>query len=107
MKPIILTNANFSKTVETPQQTSSGLYLPDTSREGPGQGEIVAIGEGSPLLEKLSVGDQILYQKFSGTEIKVEGDTFVLLAEADILGRVVEVDQLPRATARSNKVTVG
>jgi chaperonin GroES len=92
------------KLVDAPQQTASGLYLPDTSREGPGEGEIVAIGEGSPLQEKLSVGDQILYQKFSGTEIKVDRATFVLLAEADILGRVVEVDQLPLATAKGSAV---
>ena len=82
------------KPVEPRQQTASGIYLPDASREGLGEGEIVAIGEGSPLQEKLSVGDQVLYQKFSGTEIKLEGATFVLLTEADILGRVVELDQL-------------
>lgn len=92
------------KPVEAPQQTASGLYLPDTSREGPGEGEIVAIGEGSPLQEKLSVGDQILFQKFSGTEIRMDGVTFVLLAEADILGRVIEVDQLPLAAANSSAV---
>jgi chaperonin GroES len=80
--------------VEPRQQTASGIYLPDTSREGPGEGEIVAIGEGSPLQEKLGVGDQILYQKFSGTEIKLEGGIYILLAEADILGRIVEIDQL-------------
>jgi len=92
------------KLVDAPQQTASGLYLPDTSREGPGEGEIVAIGEGSPLQEKLSVGDQILYQKFSGTEIKVDRATFGLLAEAYILGRVVEVDQLPLATSNGSAV---
>lgn len=83
------------KLIEPRQQTASGLYLPDTSREGPGEGKIIAIGEGSPLQEKLSVGDQILYQKFSGVEIKLDATSYVLLAEADILGRVVEVDQLP------------
>lgn len=93
------------KPVEPRQQTASGIYLPDTSHEGPGEGEIVAIGEGSPLQEKLSVGDQILYQKFSGTEIKLEGVTYVLLAEADILGRVVEVDQLPLASEAGSTVS--
>ncbi|HEU5442069.1 MAG TPA: co-chaperone GroES [Ktedonobacterales bacterium] len=85
------------RAVEPRQQTASGIYLPDTSREGPGEGEIVAIGEGSALQEKLSVGDQILYQKFGGTEIKLEGATYMLLGEADILGRVVELGQLPTA----------
>lgn len=82
------------KTVEQPQQTRGGIYLPDTSRESPGEGVIVAIGEGSPLQEKLSVGDQILYQKFAGTEVKLEDGSYILLGEADILGRIVEVERL-------------
>lgn len=86
------------KAVEPRQQTASGIYLPDTSREGPGEGEIVAIGDGSPLQEKLSVGDQILYQKFGGTEITLDGRTYILLGESDILGRVVELDQLPNVS---------
>lgn len=85
------------KAGEPRQQTASGLYLPDTSREGSGEGEIVAFGEGSPLQEKLSVGDLILYQKLAGTEIKLDGVAYVLLGEADILGRVVELDQVPVA----------
>lgn len=83
------------KTVEQPQQTRGGIYLPDTSRESPGEGVIVAIGEGSPLQEKLSTGDQILYQKFAGTEVKLEDGSYILLGEADILGRIVEIDRLP------------
>ena len=92
------------KPVEPRQQTSSGIYLPNTSREGPCEGEIVAVGEGAQLQEKLSVGDQILYQKYSGTEIKLEGTSFVLLVEADILGRVVELDQLPDAPTAGSAV---
>lgn len=94
------------KKVEPRQQTASGIYLPDASREGPGEGEIVAIGEGSSLEEKLSVGDQILYQAFGGATVKLEGETYVLLAEADILGRVVELDQLPAGTATSSASAV-
>lgn len=95
------------KPVEPRQQTASGLYLPDSSREGPGEGVIVAIGEGSELQEKLSVGDQILYQKFSGAEIKLEDATYILLAEADILGRVVELDELPTSASKKSTVAVG
>lgn len=95
------------KPVEPRTQTASGLYIPDTSREGPGEGVIVAIGEGSPLQEKLSVGDQILYQKFSGTEIKLEDATYVLLGESDILGRVVELDQISTSISQDSPVTVG
>lgn len=85
------------RAVEQPQQTRGGLYLPDTSRESPGEGVIVAIGEGSPLQEKLSIGDQILYQKFSGTEVKLDDGSYTLLGESDILGRIVEIDRLPSA----------
>ncbi len=87
------------KAIEPRQQTSSGIYLPDTSREGPGEGVIVAIGDGSPLQEKLSVGDQILYQKFGGTQVNLDGATYTLLGEPEILGRVVELDELPGASA--------
>lgn len=73
-----------------PQQTASGLYLPDSSRDAPSEGKIVAIGQGSPLQEKLSLGEPILFQKHAGTEIQLEGGIYVLLSEADILGRVVE-----------------
>ncbi len=82
------------KVEAAPQQTASGIYLPDTSRETPGEGKIVAIGEGSLLQEKLSPGDQILFQKHVGTEIKLEDESYVLLAEADILGRFVEVERI-------------
>lgn len=94
------------KAGEPRQQTASGIYLPDTSREGPGEGEIVAIGEGSPLQEKLSVGDLILYQRLGGTEIKLDGATYMLLGEADILGRVVELDQLAGAPAPQSAAAV-
>ncbi len=85
------------KVEAAPQQTASGIYLPDTSREAPGEGKIVAIGEGSLLQEKLSPGDQILFQKHAGTEIKLEDETYVLLAEADILGRLIEVERVSAA----------
>jgi hypothetical protein len=55
----------------------------------------------------LSVGDQILYQKFSGAEIKLEDATYILLAEADILGRVVELDELPTSASKKSTVAVG
>lgn len=87
------------KVIEAPQQTKGGLYLPDTSRERPSEGEIIALGEGSALQEKLSVGDQILFQQMAGTEVKLENETYILLAENDILGRIVEMDRIGSAVA--------
>ena len=80
--------------IEPQRQTASGIFLPDSSREEPGEGIVVAIGEGSELHTKLSVGEHLLYQKFAGTSFKLEEGTFVLLAETDILGHLVEVEQL-------------
>ena len=80
--------------IEPQRQTASGIFLPDAPREEPGEGIIVAIGEGSELQTKLSVGEHLLYQKFAGTSFRLEEGTFVLLAETDILGHVVEIDQL-------------
>ncbi len=88
------------KVVEPKQQTASGLYLPDAAREGPREGVIEAIGEGSPLQEKLSVGDHLLFQKFAGTEIKLDDGPRVLLAEADILARVVDLASIGAAPGR-------
>lgn len=95
------------KVIETrQQQTASGIYLPDSSREGPREGVIVAIGEGSALREKLTVGDVLLHQKFAGTEIKLEDGAYVLLAESDILARVVELDQIPSSPAHKETTSV-
>lgn len=82
------------KVESPPQQTASGLYLPDSERVAPSVGEIVAIGQGSPLQEKLSLGEHILFQKHAGTEIHLEDGLYVLLSEADILGRMVEVERV-------------
>jgi co-chaperonin GroES (HSP10) len=68
-------------------------------RQVAAQEVIVAIGEGSSLQEKLATGDQILFQKFSGTEVKLDDGTYVLLAESDILGRIVEVDHIDTSAA--------
>ena len=90
------------KVIEPRQQTASGIYLPDNSREGPREGEVIAIGEGSTLADKLAIGDVVLYQKFAGNEVKLEDGSFVLLAEQDILGRAVEVDPLRPPTASAS-----
>lgn len=79
------------KTVEEAEQTPGGLYIPDTAKEKPQQGEIVAVGpgklsdEGERLKPDVKEGDRILYGKYSGTEVSVEGEDFLILREADIL----------------------
>ena len=67
------------------EKTASGLYIPDTAKEKPQKGVIVAVGNGKkdePLTVK--VGDTVLYGKYSGTELTVEGKDYLIMREADI-----------------------
>lgn len=71
---------------EAEEKTSSGLYIPDTAKEKPQKGNIVAVGNGKkdePMTVK--VGNTVLYGKYSGTEITVEGKDYLMMRESDIL----------------------
>ena len=80
------------KRVEEEQKTAGGLYIPDTAKEKPQQGVIVAVGNGKlqddGSLRKLEVkaGDKILFAKYSGSDIKMDGVEHMILREDDILG---------------------
>ena len=87
------------KVIETPTQTASGLYLPDTSKERPTEGEVVAMGDGESISGKLAIGERVLFQKFAGTEVKLDDGQYVILSESDILGRIVEVEQVRHGAA--------
>ncbi len=66
-------------------KTASGLYIPDSAKEKPQQGTIVAVGQGNkdePLIVK--VGDTILYGKYSGTELVIDGNDYLIMRESDI-----------------------
>ena len=73
------------------EKTKSGIYLPDTAKEKPQQGEVMAVGtgritdDGKVLAMHVKVGDKILYGKYSGTEIKLEGEDFLIIKESEIL----------------------
>ena len=79
------------KTKEAEEKTASGIILPDTAKEKPQIGEIVATGPGkvndSGNLVKMSLkkGDKVLYGKYSGTEVNVEGEDLLIMRESDIL----------------------
>ncbi len=67
------------------EKTASGLYIPDTAKEKPQKGTVVAVGNGKkdePLTVK--VGDTVLYGKYSGTQLSVEGKDFLIMRESDI-----------------------
>jgi chaperonin GroES len=79
------------KPLEAKEQTKGGIVLPDTAKERPQEGEIVATGEGKKNEEgkliplSLKKGDKILYGKYSGTEVTVDGDEYLIIREEDVL----------------------
>ncbi|GIN64009.1 10 kDa chaperonin [Robertmurraya siralis] len=82
--------------VETEEKTASGIVLPDSAKEKPQEGKIVAVGTGRVLDNgervalEVSVGDRIIFSKYSGTEVKYQGQEYLILRENDILAVVGE-----------------
>ena len=83
------------KALEEEETTSSGIVLPDTAKEKPQKGKVLAVGDGRwdeegekriPL--DVQEGDEVLYSKYGGTEIKVEGEDLLVLRESDVLAKV-------------------
>ncbi|ABB30278.1 co-chaperone GroES [Geobacter hydrogenophilus] len=80
------------KRIEEEQVTAGGIFIPDTAKEKPQRGEIVAVGNGKKTEDgkvipiDLKVGDKVLFGKYAGTDIKVEGEDFLIMREDDILG---------------------
>ena len=72
--------------VEQEATTASGLVLPDTAKEKSQQGKVLAVGP--DIEEEISVDDVVLYAKYAGTEVKIEGNAVLILSEADILALV-------------------
>lgn len=74
------------------EKTKGGIIIPDTAKEKPAQGEVVAIGggrraeDGKLIALEVKKGDKILFGKYSGTEIKIEGDDYLIMREDDVLG---------------------
>ena len=82
------------KPLEDAEQMRGGLYIPDTAKEKPSQGEVVAVGpgklsdEGTRLEMDVSVGNKVLYGKYSGTDVTLDGQEYLILRESDILAIV-------------------
>ena len=71
---------------EAESKTASGIYIPDSAKEKPQQGKIVAVGKGTKDHDMtVKVGDTILYGKYSGSELKFEGNDYLIMREEDIL----------------------
>jgi len=83
------------KPIEAEETTAGGIVLPDTAKEKPQRGEVLAVGPGR-LLDSgercpvsVSVGDEVLFSKYGGTEIEVDGEELKILRESDILAKIV------------------
>jgi len=82
------------KALEAKEQTKGGILLPDTAKEKPQEAEVVAVGtgkkteDGKVLPLSVKVGDKVLYGKYSGTEISLDGEEYLIIKEDDILGIV-------------------
>ncbi|HVO70363.1 MAG TPA: co-chaperone GroES [Aggregatilineaceae bacterium] len=74
--------------IEGEAQSPGGILLPETAKEKPQQGTIEAIGDSEEMTTDLKVGDRVLFPKYTGTEIKYEGKTYLLMNEEDVLARI-------------------
>ncbi len=80
--------------VEEEEKTKGGIIIPDSAKEKPAEGKVVAVGDGKILEDgkkvalEVKVGDRVIFGKYSGTEIKIGGEEYLILREDDILGIV-------------------
>jgi chaperonin GroES len=75
--------------MEAEEKTSSGIYIPDTAKEKPQKGTVVAVGPGTKdVTMEVKVGDVVLYGKYSGTEINVDGKDYLMMKQSDILAKI-------------------
>lgn len=89
--------------IETDEKTAGGIIIPDTAKEKPQEGEVIAVGPGArdeagklvPL--DVKVGDRILFGKWSGTEIKLDGEDLLIMKESDVMGVIGETSELKKA----------
>jgi chaperonin GroES len=82
------------KPLEGEEKTAGGIYLPDTAKEKPQQGEVIAVGPGKFIEEKgdrvappLDKGDKVIYGKYAGTEVRIAGEEFKILEVKDVLAK--------------------
>ena len=91
------------KRIDAEEKTAGGIIIPDTAKEKPQQGEVVAVGPGGrdeagkliPL--DVKAGDRVLFGKWSGTEVKIDGVEYLIMKESDIMGVLVEAEARKRA----------
>jgi chaperonin GroES len=89
--------------IEGEEKTKGGLIIPDTAKEKPQEGEIVAVGagakdeDGDRIAMDVKAGDRVLFGKWSGTEVKIDGEDLLIMKESDILGIVTDAGAATKA----------
>jgi chaperonin GroES len=91
------------KRIEAEEKSSGGIIIPDTAKEKPQQGEVVAVGPGGrdeagkliPI--DLKAGDRVLFGKWSGTEVKIDGVEYLIMKESDVMGVLTETEDRRKA----------
>jgi chaperonin GroES len=84
------------KRIDAEEKTAGGIIIPDTAKEKPQQGEVIAVGPGGrdeagkliPI--DVATGDRVLFGKWSGTEVKIDGDEYLIMKESDVMGVLIE-----------------
>ena len=74
--------------LEQETQTASGIILPETAKEKPQQGTVEAVGDEEEMMTDLAVGERVLFPKYTGTEVEIDGVTFLIMEEGDVLARI-------------------
>jgi chaperonin GroES len=93
------------KRIDAEEKTAGGIIIPDTAKEKPSQGEVIAVGPGgrdesSKLIPiDVQVGDRVLFGKWSGTEVKIDGQELLIMKESDIMGVLTDVAGSKRKAA--------
>ena len=91
------------KRIDAEAKSAGGIIIPDTAQEKPSQGEVTAVGpggrdqDGKLIPIDLEVGDRVLFGKWSGTEIKLEGEDLIIMKESDVMGVIEPTAELKKA----------
>ena len=94
------------KRIEQQEQLQGGLYIPDSAKEKPQEGEVVAVGKGKRLEDgkvvplDVQVSDRILFGKYSGSDIKLDGEDFIIMREEEVLGVITGAAKKEMAGSR-------
>ncbi len=89
--------------LEQEERTKSGIIIPDTAKEKPQEGEVIAVGPGARnekgeiVALDVKAGDRVLFGKWSGTEVKIDGEEYLIMKESDIMGVLEDVEEARKA----------